>query len=47
MRELAAGYVLCCMLQLLDGTLIFVLILIAVLLILGEVHIAKKDFYIQ
>jgi hypothetical protein len=47
MRELAAGYVLCCMLQPLDGTPIFVLILTAVLLILGEVHIAKKDFYIQ
>jgi len=47
MRELAAGYVLCCLLQPFDGTLIFVLTLTAVLLILGEVPIAKKDFYIQ
>jgi len=47
MRELAAGYVLCCLLQPFDGTFIFVLILTAVLLILGEVHIAKKDFYMQ
>jgi len=46
-RELAAGYLLCCLLQTFDGTLIFLLILTAVLFILGEVHIAKKDFYIQ
>ena len=47
MHEVAAGYVLCCLLQPFYGTLIFVLILTAVLLILGEVHIAKKGFRIQ
>jgi hypothetical protein len=47
MRALAAGYVLCCMLQPLDGILFFVLTLTAVLLILGEVHISEKEFYIQ